>query len=80
MTPLHIIMSNEKMFLFWGSGSAPCWKAMIVLQEKGLWKNIPTKLLEFSKKEHKGDDVLKWNPRGQVGEIFFTFGFAKNLP
>lgn len=59
-------MSNEKMFLYWGSGSAPCWKAMIVLEEKGLWKGIPNKLLEFSKKEHKGDDVMKWNPRGQL--------------
>ena len=39
---------------------------MIVLEEKGLWKGIPNKLLEFSKKEHKGDDVLKLNPRGQV--------------
>ena len=39
---------------------------MIVLQEKGLWEGIPNKLLEFSKKEHKGEDVLKMNPRGQV--------------
>ena len=54
------------MFFYWGSGSPPCWKAMIVLQEKGLWEGIPNKLLEFSKKEHKGEDVLKMNPRGQV--------------
>ena len=39
---------------------------MIVLAEKGLWEGIPNKLLEFSKKEHKGEDVLKLNPRGQV--------------
>ena len=39
---------------------------MIVLQEKGLWEGIPNKLLEFSKKEHKGEEVLKMNPRGQV--------------
>ena len=54
------------MFFYWGSGSPPCWKAMIVLQEKGLWEGIPNKLLEFSKKEHKGEEVLKMNPRGQV--------------
>uniref|UniRef100_K1QJ85 Glutathione S-transferase A n=1 Tax=Magallana gigas TaxID=29159 RepID=K1QJ85_MAGGI len=55
----------ENMFLFWGSGSIPCWKPMIVLEEKGFggYKN---KLITFSNKEHKGEDVLKLNPRGQV--------------
>uniref|UniRef100_A0A8W8NBR6 GST C-terminal domain-containing protein n=1 Tax=Magallana gigas TaxID=29159 RepID=A0A8W8NBR6_MAGGI len=54
----------ENMFLFWGSGSIPCWKPMIVLEEKGFggYKN---KLITFSNKEHKGEDVLKLNPRGQ---------------
>ena len=39
---------------------------MIVLEEKGFggYKN---KLVSFSNKEHKGEDVLKLNPRGQVG-------------
>ena len=59
-------MSNKNMFLYWGSGSAPCWKAMIVLAEKGLWKGLPNKLLEWSKEEHKSETVLKLNPRGQV--------------
>ncbi|KAL4225931.1 hypothetical protein ACF0H5_013919 [Mactra antiquata] len=59
-------MANKNMFLFWGSGSSPCWKPMIVLAEKGLWEGLPQKLVEFSKKEHKGEDVLKTNPRGQV--------------
>lgn len=38
---------------------------MIVLEEKGFggYKN---KLITFSNKEHKGEDVLKLNPRGQV--------------
>ena len=59
--------ANKDMFFYWGSGSAPCWKAMIVLAEKGLWE-CPNKKIEFSKKEHKGDDVLKLNPRGQVSK------------
>ena len=59
-------MATNDMFLYWGSGSAPCWKVIIVLAEKGLWDTCPQKLCEFSKKEHKGDDVLKLNPRGQV--------------
>lgn len=59
-------MATKDMFLYWGSGSAPCWKVIIVLAEKGLWDTCPQKLCEFSKKEHKGDDVLKLNPRGQM--------------
>ena len=43
---------------------------MIVLAEKGLWKGIPNKLLEWSKMEHKAEDVLKLNPRGQVSMVF----------
>ncbi|XP_045164907.2 glutathione S-transferase A-like [Mercenaria mercenaria] len=59
-------MAKNQMFLFWGSGSAPCWKPMIVLAEKGLWKDDMNKRLEFSKKEHKQSDVLALNPRGQL--------------
>ncbi|XP_060577393.1 glutathione S-transferase A-like [Ruditapes philippinarum] len=59
-------MSNKQMHLWWGSGSAPCWKPMLVLAEKGLWEGLPNTKIEFSKKEHKQGDVLKYNPRGQV--------------
>ena len=55
----------SNMFLYWGSGSVPCWRAMLVLEEKGL-QGYGNKLLSFSKKEHKGEEVLKLNPRGQV--------------
>ena len=64
-----IKMSSEDFFLFWGSGSAPCWRPMIVLEEKGLG-GYPNKLIEFSKQEHKGEDVKKLNPRGQVNLLF----------
>ena len=40
---------------------------MLVLEEKGLG-GYGNKLLTFDKKEHKGEEVLKWNPRGQVGK------------
>lgn len=59
-------MANKNMFLYWGSGSAPCWKVIIALHEKGLWEGCPNKLCEFSKKEHKAEDVMKLNPRGQL--------------
>jgi len=37
---------------------------MIVLKEKGL--EYGEKLIEFGKKEHKSEEVMKLNPRGQV--------------
>ena len=57
-------MASE-MFLYWGSGSPPCWSAMLALEEKGL-SGYPNKLVSFEKGEHKSEEVLKWNPRGQV--------------
>lgn len=62
-------MADKNMFLYWGSGSAPCWKAMIVLEEKGLWKGIPNKFCEWSKGHHKTEEVLELNPRGQVSTL-----------
>eukprot|EP00245_Coleochaete_scutata_P004962 TRINITY_DN18062_c0_g1_i1.p1 TRINITY_DN18062_c0_g1~~TRINITY_DN18062_c0_g1_i1.p1 ORF type:complete len:222 (+),score=59.09 TRINITY_DN18062_c0_g1_i1:242-907(+) len=50
--------------IYWGSGSAPCWKVLLVLEEKKL--EYESKLLSFSNKEHKGPDVMALNPRGQV--------------
>lgn len=39
---------------------------MLVLAEKGLWEGCPNKIISFSNKEHKGEDIMKLNPRGQV--------------
>ncbi|GAB1606610.1 glutathione S-transferase A-like [Argonauta hians] len=50
--------------VFWGSGSVPCWRILITLEEKGLKYN--SKLVSFEKKEHKSDEIMKSNPRGQV--------------
>ena len=41
---------------------------MIVLEEKGL-QGYESKLVSFEKKEHKGEDVMKLNPRGQVDHL-----------
>jgi glutathione S-transferase len=38
---------------------------MVVLEEKGL-QGYQHKMISFSNKEHKGEDVMKINPRGQV--------------
>ena len=54
---------GEKL-LYWGSGSVPCWKPMIVLAEKNI--DYTSKQISFSEKGHKGPDVMALNPRGQV--------------
>ncbi|XP_049607552.1 glutathione S-transferase A isoform X1 [Syngnathus scovelli] len=55
----------ENMTLFWGSGSAPCWRVMIALEEKNL-QGYKQKLLSFENLEHKSPEVLAVNPRGQL--------------
>lgn len=57
-------MASADRVLYWGSGSAPCWKVQLMLEEKGL--AYESKLLEFSKGEHKSEEVMALNPRGQL--------------
>jgi glutathione S-transferase len=49
---------------YWGSGSPFAWRAMLTLEVKGL--PYESKLLEFSKREHKTPAYLRLNPRGKV--------------
>ncbi|XP_069555664.1 glutathione S-transferase A-like [Brachyistius frenatus] len=55
----------KSMSLLWAAGSAPCWRVMIALEEKKL-HGYKHKLLSFEKMEHKSQEVLEINPRGQV--------------
>ncbi|CAJ1083763.1 glutathione S-transferase A-like [Xyrichtys novacula] len=55
----------QNMTLLWGSGSPPCWRVMIVLEEKNL-QGYNQKLLSFEKQEHKSQEVMAMNPRGQL--------------
>lgn len=50
--------------LYWGSGSPFAWRVMLTLEVKGI--AYESKLLEFSKGEHKAADYLRLNPRGKV--------------
>ena len=52
------------MELYWGSGSPFAWRALLALE----WKKIPytSKLITFSKGEHKAPSFLAMNPRGKV--------------
>lgn len=49
---------------YWGSGSPFAWRVMLTLEVKKL--PYESKLLEFSKGEHKSAEYLKLNPRGKV--------------
>jgi len=49
---------------YWGSGSPFAWRVMLTLEVKGL--AYESKLLEFSKGDHKTPAYLRLNPRGKV--------------
>ncbi|XP_076005838.1 glutathione S-transferase A-like [Genypterus blacodes] len=70
----------KEMNLKWGSGSPPCWRVMIALEEKNL-QGYNNKLLSFEKMEHKSAEVMAMNPRGQlpafkVGNLILNESFA----
>jgi len=48
--------------LYWGSGSPFAWRVMLTLELKRL--PYESKLLEFSKREHKTAAYLRLNARG----------------
>lgn len=50
--------------LFWGSGSPFSWRVLLALEAKRL--SYESRLLQFSKGEHKAPEFLALNPRGQV--------------
>jgi glutathione S-transferase len=50
--------------LYWGSGSPFAWRVMLTLEVKRL--SYESRLLEFSKGEHKTAGFRKLNPRGKV--------------
>ncbi|CAK6949738.1 glutathione S-transferase A-like [Scomber scombrus] len=64
----------QDMTLLWGSGSPPCWRVMIALEEKNL-QGYDQKLLSFEKMEHKSQEVIDMNPRGQLP----TFKHGDNI-
>ncbi|XP_013381262.1 glutathione S-transferase A isoform X2 [Lingula anatina] len=75
--------AGRSMKLYWGSGSAPCWRVMAVLEEKGLGK-YDSKLISFDKNETKSEEIMKLNPRGEVptfviGEIVINESLATCL-
>jgi glutathione S-transferase len=50
--------------VYWGSGSTFAWRVLLALEIKRL--PYVSRLIEFSKKEHKTPEFLHMNPRGKV--------------
>lgn len=48
--------------IFWGAGSPYSWRTLLALEVKGL--DYTSRLLEFSKNEHRSEKMLAMNPRG----------------
>jgi glutathione S-transferase len=57
-------MTDTNLTFYWGSGSPWAWRAMLGLELKGL--RYESKILQFSKGEHKSPQMLALNPRGKV--------------
>ncbi len=50
--------------VFWGSGSGPAWRVLLALAVKQV--DYDSRLLSFSKGEHKTPEMLALSPRGKV--------------
>src|SRR6202034_3538007 len=50
--------------VYWGSGSAYSWRVLLALEYKRLAYN--SRLLQFSRQEHKSPQILALNFRGRV--------------
>jgi glutathione S-transferase len=50
--------------LYWGSGSAYCWRVMLALEHKRL--DYQSHLLKFDQQEHKAPHILAMNFRGRL--------------
>ena len=50
--------------LYWGHGSAYCWRVLLALEHQGL--DYRSHLLKFDQQEHQAPQMLAMNPRGQL--------------
>src|SRR5262249_39740579 len=56
--------SRMAIDLYWGSGSAYCWRVLLALEYKKL--DYRSHLLKFDQQEHKAPQMLAMTPRGQL--------------
>lgn len=65
VTVLPVSMAKS-VGLLWGMGSRPCWRVTITLEVKKL-QGYKHRLLSLEKGDHKSEEVLEINLRGQLG-------------
>ena len=58
------MQTGTDISFYYGSGSVPSWKVLLTIIEKQLTK-ASTTMLSFSNKDHKSDQIIQLNPRGQ---------------
>jgi glutathione S-transferase len=64
--------------VFWGSGSGPAWRVLLALAIKGV--PYESRLLSFSKAEHKAPELLAISGRGKVPILRDgDFGLSESL-
>lgn len=56
--------------LFWSSGSPPCWRIRLYLEEKNI--NYNSRMISLDKNEQKGSTLLQINPRGMVPTMVYN--------
>ena len=58
------MQTGKDISFYYGSGSVPSWKVFLTIVEKQLTE-ASTTMLSFSNKDHKSDQIIQLNPRGQ---------------
>jgi glutathione S-transferase len=70
---------NMTLEVIWGSGSPYAWRVLLTLEAKGL--SYESRLIQFSRDEHRAPEHLALSPRGKVpvlrdGDYVLTESFA----
>ena len=50
--------------VYWGSGSGPAWRVLLMLELKNL--DYQSHLLELTKNQQNNQEILNLNPRGHI--------------
>jgi glutathione S-transferase len=64
---MRCILGPMALEVYWGSGSPFSWRVLLALEIKGI--KYESKLIEFSKQQHKTPEFLTMNPRGAVPTV-----------
>ncbi|CAF4586941.1 unnamed protein product [Rotaria sp. Silwood1] len=66
--PSQEISLKDDIYLYWASGSIPCWRVQIALSEKQII-NYKHQMISLDQNEHKMKPIIDENPRGQIPSL-----------